>query len=175
MKQGLWLGVVLQLVISFSVLISESTFAESKVLSDQVKALKSDLVQLNRELYELEEALINPANTQVSVFLSLSAVSNFDLDSVELKLDGNTATTYLYKESELKALKRGGVQRLYIGNISSGSHTLTAVLNGLGESDRYFRREQKFSFDKASKPKMMELQIIESKKKEPEFKVKEWN
>ncbi len=174
MKQGLWLGVVLQLVISLSLFTSEHSWAQDQSLADQVKDLKSDLVKLNRELYELEEALINPANTQIAVFLSLSTQSDFDLDSVELKIDGNLATTYLYKESELTALKKGGVQRLYIGNISSGSHSLTAVLNGLGESDRYFRREKKFSFNKASKPKMLELQIIESRRKEPEFKIKEW-
>ena len=55
-----------------------------------------------------------------------------------------TIPLYLYKESELKALKRGGSPALYIGNISSGSHTLTAVLNGLGESDRYLDVNRNF-------------------------------
>ncbi|PID42175.1 MAG: AraC family transcriptional regulator [Proteobacteria bacterium] len=149
--------------------------SEGRSLGDQVKQLKSEVRELNRELYQLEESLINPANTQIAVFLSLSVNNAFDLDSVEIKIDGNTATTYLYRESELTALKKGGIQRLYIGNLSSGAHTISAVLNGQGESEQYFRREKNYSFEKTSKPTLLELQIVNSRRNgEPEFNVKEW-
>lgn len=157
-------------------LIVNSTFAADKgSIQTRTTQLKEEVIQLNRDLFELEESILHPANTQVAVFLSVNTKQAFILDSVELKIDGRIATTYLYRESELKALEKGGVQRLYIGNISTGPHKINAVFNGQGSNDRYFRRDKTFGFEKADKAKFIELTISDSKKlNEPEFSIKEW-
>ncbi len=152
-----------------------SVAAEKSSIQSRTTQLKEEVIQLNRDLFELEESILHPANTQVAVFLSVNTKEPFILDSVEIKIDGRIATTYLYRESELKALGKGGVQRLYIGNISTGPHKISAVFNGQGSNDRYFRRDKTFSFEKTDKSKFIELTIGDSRKlNEPEFSLKEW-
>src|ERR1700745_3428641 len=63
---------------------------------EQVQGLKKDVVDLNRDLFILEEELLFPANTQVAVFLSVDVGNFFALDSVQLKLDQKEVINYLY-------------------------------------------------------------------------------
>lgn len=65
------------------------------------------------------------------MYLSLDVGVYFQLDAVELVIDDETATHYLYTERQVNALKRGGVQRLYMGNVNQGAHQLTAFLSVL--------------------------------------------
>jgi hypothetical protein len=152
-----------------------SISAEKDSIQSRTNKLKDEVIQLNRDLFELEESILHPANTQVAVFLSVNTKEAFMLDSIELKIDGRTATTYLYRDSELKAFAKGGVQRLYVGNISTGPHKISAVFNGQGSNDRYYRRDKTFGFEKTDKSKFIELSISDSRKSsEPEFTIKEW-
>jgi hypothetical protein len=81
----------------------------------------------------------------------------------------------LYTKRELGALERGGVQRLYLGNVKSGEHELIAVFNGPGPNNRDYRRATTIKFEKGSGAKYMELKIMDvTKKLQPEFVVKEW-
>ncbi|WP_250658407.1 hypothetical protein [Alkalimarinus coralli] len=141
----------------------------------KAQSLKSEVVELNRALFELEEELLYPADTQVALFLSLRTKNKFLLDSVEIKIDGKIATTYLYTASEIKALEKGGIQRLYMGNISSGPHKLTAVFNGQGANDHYFRKDKTFHFEKSNRSKFIEIGLTDSQGVEPEFKFTEWH
>lgn len=148
---------------------------ESGALQNRVAKLKNEVIQLNRDLFELEESILHPANTQVAVFFSVKTKQPFILDSIELKIDGRMATTYLYKEKELKALENRGVQRLYVGNISTGPHKINAVFNGQGSNDRYFRRDKTYSFEKSDRAKLIEISIDDSKSQNgPEISIKEW-
>ena len=101
-----------------------------------VQDLKSEVLALNRDLFVLEEELLYPANTQVAVFVSMDVGEFFDLDSMELKVDGKSVASYLYTEREVEALREGGVQRLYVGNLRAGTHELVAFFNGKGPHDR---------------------------------------
>lgn len=154
--------------------LAASVSAEQSIQASAQK-LKSEVVDLNRALFKLEEELLYPADTQVALFLSLKTKSNFLLDSIEIKIDGKIATTYLYSESEINALEQGGIQRLYMGNISSGPHKLTAVFNGQGANDHYFRKEKNFNFEKSNRSKFIEISLSDSQKVEPEFKFTEWH
>ena len=90
---------------------------ELAALDQQTQALKKSVLELNRDLFVLEEELLYPSNTQVAVFVSLDVGEYFALDSVELSVDGKNVSNYLYTERELNALLRGGVHQLYIGNL----------------------------------------------------------
>lgn len=150
-------------------------YSAEESIQGEVQALKADVVELNRALFKLEEELLYPADTQIALFLSLQTKNKFSLDSVEMRIDGEIATTYLYTESEIKALEQGGIQRLYIGNLSSGPHKLTAVFNGQGANDHYFRREKTFNFEKSNRSKFIEVSLSDSKGIEPKFKFNEWH
>jgi len=145
-------------------------------LDSEAQDLKKELLALNRDLFILEEELLFPANTQVAVFVSLDVGEFFALDSMELKIDGKNVSNYLYTEKEVDALHRGGVQRLYVGNLKAGEHELVAVLTGKGPHERDYRRGATLQFEKALGAKYLELQIRDSEKKlQPEFRVKEWD
>jgi hypothetical protein len=146
-----------------------------QALDTQIQTLKQEVIELNRDLLALEEELLFPANTQVAVFLSMDVGTLFQLDSVQVKFDDNVVANYLYTDREVQALYRGGVQRLYLGNLRSGSHELVAVFTGKGPHNRDYRRGATLTFDKATGPKYIELQIRdETRSQQPEFHVKEW-
>jgi hypothetical protein len=148
---------------------------ESRTLDEQVQDLKKLAVDLNRDLFLLEEELLFPANTQVAIFVSMDVGEFFALDSVEIKLDEQDVASYLYTEREVDALHRGGVQRVYIGNLRAGEHELIAVFTGGGTHERGYRRGATLEFEKGIGPKYIELVISDRESKlQPEFVVKEW-
>jgi hypothetical protein len=144
-------------------------------LDDRIQAAKADVISLNRDLLVLEEELLFPANTQVAVFVSMDVGLLFDLDSVQVKLDDKVVSTYLYTPLEVQALHRGGVQRLYLGDLRAGGHEIVAYFTGKGPHDRDYKRATTIKFDKTTEPKYIELQIKDLQQKlQPEFDVKVW-
>jgi hypothetical protein len=149
--------------------------AEFRTLDEDVQGLKKQVLDLNRDLFLLEEELLFPANTQVAVFISMDVGEFFGLDSVELKIDNKDVTNYLYTEREADALVKGGVQRLFVGNFKAGEHELVAVFTGNGPHARDYRRAASFVFEKGIGPKYVELTISDREnKQQPEFVVREW-
>ncbi|HTQ76212.1 MAG TPA: AraC family transcriptional regulator [Burkholderiales bacterium] len=148
---------------------------DPQALDTRIQSLKQEAMDLNRDLLVLEEELLFPASTQVAVFVSVDVGALFDLDSVELKLDDSVVTNYLYTEREVRALHRGGVQRLYMGNLRTGKHELIAVFVGKGPKGRDYRRGTSLKFEKGTDPKYIELQIRDDTRgQQPDFRVKEW-
>lgn len=141
----------------------------------QMEAMKSDVLRLNRDLALLEEELLAPAGTQVTLFLSVQGGKLLDLDSVEVLIDGKPVASQLYSAREVQALLRGGMQRLYTGSLRTGEHTLVALFSGKGPNARDYRRGATFKFTKGSSAKLLELQVKDSSaRNEPEFGVKVW-
>lgn len=146
-----------------------------EALDGDVQGLKEDVLDLNRELFLLEEELLFPANTQVAVFLSMDTGNFFALDSVQLSIDDKPVASYLYTEREVEALHRGGVQRLYLGNLKAGEHELVAVFTGKGPHGRDYRRATSLDFEKGLGARFLELAISDSDASlQPDFAVREW-
>jgi pyruvate/2-oxoglutarate dehydrogenase complex dihydrolipoamide acyltransferase (E2) component len=148
---------------------------EFRSLDSDVQSLKKEVLDLNKDLFLLEEELLFPANTQVAVFLSLDVGTYFQLDSVQLKLDDKEVTNYLYTEREVDALNRGGVHRVFLGNLKTGKHELVAFFTGQGPHERDYKRGARLNFEKGVGAKYLELKISDrTSKQQPEFVVKEW-
>ncbi len=144
-------------------------------LDARVQDLKKQAKALNRDLFILEEELLFPSNTQLAVFLSIDVGNYFRLDSVQLKIDDKEVANHLYTKRELDALQRGGVQRLWLGNVKSGEHELIATFTGPGPNNRDYRRATTVKFKKSAAAKFMELKIRDvTSKLQPEFVVREW-
>jgi hypothetical protein len=149
--------------------------ADAATLDGRVQDIKSDVIKLNRDLLVLEEELLFPANTQVALFVSMDVGKMFELDSVQIKLDDKMVSSYLYTPLEVAALHRGGVQRIYLGNLKVGEHELVAYFTGKGPHDRDYKRGATVKFEKSTDPKYIELRIKDSEAKlQPEFDVKVW-
>ncbi|HWK82427.1 MAG TPA: hypothetical protein VNS61_01710, partial [Caldimonas sp.] len=144
-------------------------------LDGRIQDVKSDVIKLNRDLLVLEEELLFPANTQVALFVSMDVGNMFELDSVQIKLDDKLVANYLYTALEVQALHRGGVQRVYLGNLRTGNHELVALFTGKGPHERDYRRGATVKFEKGTEAKYIELRITDSTGKlQPEFDVKLW-
>ena len=148
---------------------------QDTALDSDIEALKKEVLTLNRDLFILEEDLLFPSNTQFSVFLSMNSGLFFVLDSVQLKIDNKNIANHLYTERELDALRRGGVQRLYIGNLSSGEHEIVAIFTGTGPKGRDYRRGESIVLEKTTEPQFIEFTIADDTAKEqPRFDVRIW-
>lgn len=144
-------------------------------LDQDVQALKKEVLDLNRDLFLLEEELLFPANSQVAFFLSMDVGEYFELDSVNIKIDGKEVANYLYTVREAEALIRGGVHRVHLANLRSGEHEIIAIFTGKGPHVRDYRRGATVTIDKGIGAKYLELAITDrAKKQQPEFVIKEW-
>jgi hypothetical protein len=146
-----------------------------KTLDQEVQGMKKDVIDLNKDLFVLEEELLFPANTQVAVYVSMDVGAFFALDSVTLKIDNKEVKNYLYTAREADALLKGGVQQLYLGNLKVGKHELVAFFSGKGPVERGYRRGATLNFDKGVGAKYLELKITDKVvKHQPEFLIKDW-
>ena len=144
-------------------------------LDGDVQGLKKEVLDLNRDLFLLEEELLFPANTQVAVFVSLDVGTFFEIDAIQIKLDNKEVANYLYTDREVEALNRGGVHRVFIGNLKTGKHELVAFFTGKGPRERDYKRGANLNFEKGVGAKYVELKISDRQSaQQPVFTIKEW-
>jgi hypothetical protein len=154
---------------------ADASSSDFKTLDQEVQGLKKDVIDLNKDLFVLEEELLFPANTQVAVYVSMDVGTFFAVDSVTLKIDNKEVKNYLYTAREADALLKGGVQQIYLGNLKVGKHELVAFFTGKGPVERDYRRGATINFDKGVGAKYLELKITDKVvKHQPEFQIKDW-
>lgn len=157
---------------------AENTGAQESVqqpaVTPQVEALKESALALNRDLLILEEELLYPPSNQVAIYLSMDLGQFFSLDAVRVEIDNKLIASELYSDKQVNALFRGGVQRLYIGNLKAGSHEVSAFFTGRGPQQDY-KRGAKLMVNKSQSPLVLELKIVDSTAQlQPTFSIKEW-
>jgi hypothetical protein len=135
--------------------------ADIRSLDGQVQEIKSDVLNIASELNNLEERLLYPSNTQVSVFVELADNEEFRLDAVQVTIDGELATHHIYSFKELEALQKGGVQRIYTGNIPTGNHQIGVTVNGKLKNGDDFSESGSFTFSKGVKPKAVGVTLAQ--------------
>jgi hypothetical protein len=156
--KGLLLGVSV-FGLSVVALGQEVSKEQIKGLDEQVQEIKSDVLRIAAELHQLEEQLLYPSNTQVAVFVSLASDADFRLDAVEIQLSGKPVAHHIYTFKELEALQKGGVQRIYTGNIRTGEHDLFVSVSGKSADGTDFLKTESFSVNKDVGPKIVEVSL----------------
>jgi len=141
-------------------------------LDEQVQEVKSDVLGIAAELDQLEEKLLYPSNTQVAVFVSMDKAASFRLDSVQIQIDGQSVARHVYSFKELEALKKGGVQRIYVGNTRTGEHRLDVAVAGKLSGGKDYAGTQSFSFSKDVGPKLVGVNLAGSG--EPSIEIGGW-
>jgi hypothetical protein len=132
---------------------------QMKGLDEQVQEVKSDVLDIAQELSRLEEKLLYPSGTQVALFVALPQGEPMRLDAVRLQIDGQLVAHHIYSAKELEALRKGGVQRIYVGNVATGEHRLEVMVDGKLEGGADFTRSEHFTFRKEVKPKLVGLTL----------------
>jgi hypothetical protein len=131
-------------------------------LDEQVQEVKSDTLSIAQELNRLEEKLLYPSGTQVAIFVALAKGDQMRLDAVRIQIDGQLVAHYIYSFKELEALRKGGVQRIYVGNVSTGDHQLEVLVDGKLDGGADFSRTGRFTVRKEVKPKLVGLTLASS-------------
>lgn len=130
-------------------------------LDDQVQDAKSVALDIAAELKMLEERLLYPSDTQLSIYLSVAGLRGVQPSSVEIRINGELAANHLYGDRELEALQKGGVQKLYAGNITEGNHELSVrVIGNLGDGARFAETAQ-HAFTKDVGPKALSIRLAQ--------------
>jgi hypothetical protein len=135
----------------------DDTTREMRSLDEQVQEAKSEVLSIATELDRLEERLLFPSSTQVAVFIAVAAQETFRLDSVQIQIDGEPVARHVYSFKELEALQKGGVQRIYTGNVATGAHRIEVSIAGKSASGKDFSGSQSFEFSKDAPPKLLEI------------------
>ena len=153
------LAVLFGLIAAPPLLAGPEATQEMRSLDEQVQEVKSEVLSIATELDRLEERLLYPSNTQVAVFVSLASGEAFRLDSVQIQIDGEPVARHVYSFKELEALQKGGVQRIYTGNVSAGDHRIDVSIAGKSASGADFSGSQSFGFSKGAPPKLLEITL----------------
>ena len=141
----------------------------------EIQAVKQEILEINREILWLEEELLYPAGQQVVVFVSLSANSRVNVNSLSLSLDGQVVSRHVYSRNEEAALHNGGIHRLYVGRLGDGAHVVDVSLSVTGTDGQQFLRQHSAKITNAAVRKVMELNIAAlDKRTEPQFTLHEW-
>lgn len=151
---------ILILGLSVAAYGQEVSREQIKGLDEQVQEIKGDVLRIAADLHRLEEKLLYPSNTQIAVFVSLAGDAAFRLDAVEIQLDGKSVAHHIYTFKELEALQKGGVQRIYTGNIRAGNHDLHVAVTGKSTVGLDFRKTDSFRVTKDVGPKFVEIALV---------------
>ena len=143
-------------------------------LDEQIQEIKSDALRMSAEMSQLEEKLLYPSGTQVAIFVALAKGDTMRLDAVRLQIDGQLVAHYIYSAKELQALRKGGVQRIYVGNVATGDHKLDVLVDGKLEGGADFSRTGEFTFRKEVKPKLVGLTLAGPRSSNIPIALGEW-
>lgn len=165
---------LVQLTLILMSLCSFFSYAEDSTPAADTEALKESVLTLNRDLLILEEELLYPASSQIAIYLSMDLGTFFELDAVKVEIDNQLIVSELYSDKQTQALFRGGIQRLYVGNVKSGEHEISAIFTGRGPN-KDFKRGAKLIVSKTTDPLVLELRIQDSESQmQPKFDIKQW-
>jgi hypothetical protein len=150
---------LLLLIAAQGVMAQDLAMGDTRSLDGQVQEIKSDVLDIAAELRVLEERLLYPSNTQLAVFVTLASEESFRLDSVQIAIDGEPAAHYIYSFKELEALQKGGVQRIYTGNVPTGEHEIGVTVAGKLANGKDFSETGSFVFAKDVEPKAVGITL----------------
>ena len=152
-----WIVMVAALgVFAGAAAVADASYREQmKGLDEQVQEVKSDVLSIAAELARLEERLLYPSNTHLAVFIALADRDTLRLDAVQIQIDGQPVAHSIYSFKELEALQKGGVQRIYTGNVPTGDHQIEVTIAGKLDTGKEYTRTERFGFNKGIEPKLL--------------------
>jgi len=164
--------ILLQFVVSAQA--EEVSREQIKGIDEQVQDIKKDVLSISTELKLLEEKLLYPSDTQISLFVSFTSKEKFRLDSVEIMLDGKVVASHIYAFKELEALQAGGMQRIYTGNAQTGEHLLKVGSIGKSADGKEQRQTSEYRFKKGIGPGLVEINLTGSGEHNNGIQFKDW-
>ena len=93
------------------------------------------------------------------VFVALGSAASVEKQTgrhtVQIQIDGQPVAHSIYSFKELEALQKGGVQRIYTGNVTTGEHQIEVTITGKLDTGKDYSRTERFAFTKGIEPKLL--------------------
>ena len=140
---------------------ADLSIEDLRSLDDQVQEVKTELLNISAELEILEERLLYPSSTQVSVYLSMERRVDLHLRAIDIRINSEPVAHHIYGIEETEALRKGGIQNLYRGNIAAGTHELSVTIVGEHEDGTDFRETSRHAFTKDLAPKALQITLAQ--------------
>jgi hypothetical protein len=145
-------------------------------LDIEAEKLLRQVLDLSSDIEIIDEQHTYPPKNQLLVLVTLQPSKFFELDYVELEVDGQVVAAHPYTEKDIAAMVRGGGHRLYLANLPAGTHELKAKFTGKVPRDPDYQREASFKFISGVDRTLIELYINSVENNSfPQFTIKEWN
>lgn len=145
-------------------------------IDEQVKTLKEEMVDLGSDISIIEDLLLYPVESRVTVYLAADSGNLFSIEKVRLLLNGQTVMSYVYNDREKNGFVKGSAQRLYIGNLKPGKHKIVAFVEGKGPLGRKYKRGATLNFTKKDEAQTFKLLIEDNtRRQKPNFIIKEYS
>lgn len=160
------ISILLMSLVSVGVLAQQTNAPEIPAVEVNAQALsiKQSVLELNKDLYQLEQDLLSPATTRAAVYFSLDKGKFYQPYSINIVIDNKAPIQYLYTDKQVHALRQGAVQPLKNLNLGPGKHSINAVVKGV--SDKGVERDLtiKETVEKNDGPLYIELKVQENAK-----------
>lgn len=176
MKFGRTLAAYSFALMTFSgVAFASGVTSDETSISADLSSLKTDIVSINREITQLENELLFPSS-ETAILVSVEQGSSVRLVDINVTIDDKNAGHQFYSDQEFAALAKGGIQRIYAGNLTSGQHVLKAHITGYDPTGRDFTRTVTHTFVKTAKRKIIEIKAADNAARtQSEFRFREWD
>jgi len=140
-----------------------SANANTQSIAEKIQVLKQQAVLLHKDLAQLEQDLIYPSTTQISIYVAKNIEKGLALGSLELSIDDVVVARSVYSKDQNKALNLGGMQRLYMGNLSVGEHRFQVIVKAIDANDNVITLTGEAGYYKSSEPLSISLNLLGAK------------
>ncbi|WOH38954.1 hypothetical protein RI844_06970 [Thalassotalea fonticola] len=142
----------------------------SKDVEQELQTLKADMVDIAAEMQILEQQMLYPDAEQLAVYLSVDIAEGFDVSRVKLLLNASEVALINYNDVQMDAFNRGGIERIFIGDIEVGAHTVTAIISGETSNGQKIKRAVSQQVSKAANANVLELSVSYNRNlQQPQF------
>jgi hypothetical protein len=142
-----------------SVPAQEPSGDEIRELDELVQDAKAEALDIAAELNRLERRLVYPSATRLTLTFAAAGEKSARLNAIEVRIDGEIAAQYVYSPAELEALRNGGVQTLYTGNVTSGQHEVNVRITGTLENGASFEETGRHVFTKGADARTLDIKF----------------
>jgi len=145
------------------IIFCSSANANTQSIAEKIQVLKQQAVLLHKDLAQLEQDLIYPSSTQVSIYVAMNIEKGLTLGSLVLSIDDVVVARSVYNKDQNSALNLGGMQRLYLGNLSVGEHRFKVIVKAVDANDKVITLTGEAGYYKSSEPLSISLNLLGAK------------
>lgn len=147
-------------------------------LDRSTQIIKERALDLEHALYKLElDAKMHPLS-ETRLFFAVQTKKNYTVQQLRILVDGRPLIDSDYHKTQAAALREGGAERIFHGNIPPGEHKIEAYVEGYFKEDGKilaYNAASSFNLDKSRGLTHLLLALDDTKRTwEPTLRLQVW-